>query len=188
MLHSRKKSFNLRSLMRGRKPSDFIIIFLIIICLALLKNFHNEQDTSITETANANVISGFAHISDGDSIRINGERIRLLGIDAPELAQYCTKGQEKYACGELSKQHLIKMINGRKVSCKWIERDKYKRILGQCMVENIDISRQMVEDGWAVSYSSYPKEERFAKNNKLGMWVWQVQRPNQWRKENPRKN
>lgn len=174
--------------MRARKPSDIIIIVLIIVCLALLKGFSNDQSSLNTNTANANIITGFAHISDGDSIRINDERIRLLGMDAPELAQYCTKGQEKFACGELSKQHLIKMIDGRKVSCKWIERDKYKRILGQCMVENIDISRQMVEDGWAVSYSSYPKEERFAKSNKLGMWVWQVQRPNQWRKENPRKN
>lgn len=174
--------------MRGRRPFDIIIIILIVICLGLLKKYNDNHDDLIIMQGSANEISGFAHISDGDSIRINGERIRLLGIDAPELAQFCTKDSEKFPCGELSKQHLSKMIDGRKVSCKFVERDKYKRILGQCMVENIDISRQMVEDGWAVSYSSYPKEERYAKSKKLGMWIWQVQRPNQWRKDNPRKD
>lgn len=152
----------------------------------MLKNLNKHYDSAINQTNNTNIISGFAYISDGDSIKINHQRIRLLGMDALELSQFCTQNDQKFACGEFSKQHLKKIINGQKVSCKWIERDKYNRILGQCFVGNIDISRQMVEDGWAVSYSNYPKEEQFAKKNKLGMWIWQVQRPNLWRKEHPR--
>ena len=50
--------------------------------------------------AHADVISGLARVTDGDTIRIKSERIRLHGIDAPELRQQCsTETGEPYQCG-----------------------------------------------------------------------------------------
>ena len=47
-------------------------------------------------------------IIDGDTIVINGEKIRFSGIDTPELKQTCMKGGEKIFCGMLAKKILLK--------------------------------------------------------------------------------
>ena len=59
------------------------ILFLILI-------FFNLSSKTI-----ANEISGLAFISDGDTIKILDNRIRLHGIDAPEKKQKCTKKKIK---------------------------------------------------------------------------------------------
>ena len=51
--------------------------------------------------------SGTAIVNDGDSITIAGERIRLRGIDAPELSQTCERDGQDYACGRRSKEALL---------------------------------------------------------------------------------
>jgi len=149
-----------------------------------------EEDVSFV-TSSPMVIAGSAHITDGDSLRIQGERIRILGIDAPELGQDCfDEGGQAIKCGVLSSQYMAGLIDGRPVSCRWLERDKYRRILGHCFVEEadgtvLDLNRAMVEDGWAFSYSSYPREERQALTQKRGMWRWKVQKPQGWRRAHP---
>ena len=45
-------------------------------------------------------ISGLARASDGDTLSILGISVRLFGIDAPELAQNCTRGGTAWACGQ----------------------------------------------------------------------------------------
>ncbi len=48
-------------------------------------------------------ISGTPHIIDGDTIYLNGTKIRLHGIDAPETRQECQdKDDASYLCGEAS--------------------------------------------------------------------------------------
>ena len=46
-------------------------------------------------------------IIDGDTIRINGEKIRFSGIDAPELKQTCSIDGIKNLCGIIAKKILI---------------------------------------------------------------------------------
>ena len=57
---------------------------------------------------------GFAdnlRVIDGDTIVLNGEKIRFSGIDAPELKQTCMNGDQKVFCGIFVKMLLIKKIN-----------------------------------------------------------------------------
>ena len=64
-------------------------------------------------------ISGKARVVDGDTIWIGKTKIRLHGIDAPEMKQTCrtSKGKEQF-CGKLAKQALQKLVKGQSVTCK----------------------------------------------------------------------
>ena len=54
-------------------------------------------------------------IVDGDTIVLNGEKIRFSGIDAPELKQTCMKDDQKVFCGMFVKMLLIKKIGWRSI-------------------------------------------------------------------------
>ena len=57
-------------------------------------------------------------IIDGDTIILNSEKIRLYGIDTPEIKQTCTDNYgHTYTCGVKAKLELKKIIGSRKVSC-----------------------------------------------------------------------
>jgi len=52
-----------------------------------------------------------AGVTDGDSLSFGKERIRLFGIDAPEIKQICNdKFKKPYACGEEAKKNLDEFI------------------------------------------------------------------------------
>ena len=65
-------------------------------------------------------------------------------------------------------------------------KDKYKRYLGTCYQEKININKIMVRKGYAVAYKRYSKryinDENYAKENKLGLWEGTFLRPEKWRK------
>ena len=63
-------------------------------------------------------IKGIPSITDGDTIKINNKRIRLHGIDAPEIKQLCKKNSKEYKCGKISTDALSKKINRNQVRCK----------------------------------------------------------------------
>jgi endonuclease YncB( thermonuclease family) len=59
-------------------------------------------------------------VTDGDSLVVQGERIRLFGIDAPELSQVCAGG---WRAGEESKRALARIIGETLVDCQAITKD-----------------------------------------------------------------
>ena len=139
--------------------------------------------------ATAGEIVGNPIITDGDTIKIINKRIRLHGIDAPERKQLCKKNSKKYRCGVVSTEALIKRINKNKVRCKVRDRlDRYKRYIGVCFVEAINLNQWMVRNGHAVAYRRYSKDyikdEDYAKKNKIGLWSSDFINPEKWRKLN----
>ena len=127
-------------------------------------------------------------ITDGDTIRINGDKIRFSGIDTPELKQTCTKDGEKILCGLNAKKILVHKIGNNKVTCVKEGKDRYKRILAECFVNNESLSSNLVRSGYAFAYRKYSKkfvsDEEFAKSNKLGIWSMEFDYPWDWRKKN----
>ena len=56
-------------------------------------------------------------IIDGDTIHLNGEKIRFSGIDTPEIKQTCTKNNETINCGIQAKELLVEIIANNKIIC-----------------------------------------------------------------------
>ena len=133
---------------------------------------------------------GFAdnlRVVDGDTIVLNGEKIRFSGIDTPELKQTCLNDDQKVFCGIFAKMLLIKKIGNEIPKCISEGKDTYKRTLAECFINGESLSVFLVRSGYAFAYRKYSdkfiKEEEFAKKNKLGMWSMKFQYPWDFRKE-----
>ena len=127
-------------------------------------------------------------IIDGDTIHLNGVKIRFSGIDAPETNfrgknQNCVLEGSIINCGLLSKNYLIKLANNKKVECVLEKKpDQFKRKLGECFVDDKSLSMLMVENGYAFDYPKYSKKkfaraQKYAKKNKLGIWKMDFEFP-----------
>ena len=87
-----------------------------------------------------------SEVLDGDTIIVNGEKIRFFGIDAPEKSQKAMSGE---SIGEWSTFYLKKLILGKRVSVTYYKKGYYGRIIGEVwMGENINL--KMLEEGMAL--------------------------------------
>ena len=152
---------------------------------------------SVLKSEEIKVISGIAKVTDGDTIRIDKKKIRLLGIDAPEKKQQCSKTwltisfisfNKDYPCGQISTDKLKKKINNKMLICKWTDKDRYKRFIAECFKDKTNINAWMVRNGYAVAYIKYSKkyvaQENIAKKEKLGLWAGTFEMPWDFRKKN----
>ena len=125
-------------------------------------------------------------IIDGDTVILNGEKIRFSGIDTPELKQTCLKDGQEVPCGMTAKRLLAEKISNVTVECISEGKDTYKRTLAECFVNGESLSKFLVRSGYAFAYRKYStkfiKDEEFAKANKLGMWAMTFQYPWDYRK------
>ena len=132
---------------------------------------------------------GFADVLkviDGDTIVLNGEKIRFSGIDTPELKQKCIKNDQKVFCGVLAKKLLLEKIGNKTPECIREGKDIYKRTLAECFINGESLSVFLVRNGYAFAYRKYSnkfiKEEEFAKKNKNGLWSMKFEYPWDFRK------
>ena len=125
-------------------------------------------------------------IVDGDTIHLNGEKIRFTGIDTPELKQTCIKEGITDPCGVTAKEILIDRIGDSKVECISEGKDQYKRTLAECFVNNESLSSYLVRSGYAFAYRRYSKkfipDEDYARINTIGMWSMKFDYPWDYRK------
>ena len=125
-------------------------------------------------------------IVDGDTIHLNGKKIRFTGIDTPELKQTCIKKGIKDFCGLTAKKILTDKIADNTVKCISEGKDRYKRTLAECFVNNESLSSYLVRSGYAFAYRKYSNkfviDEDYAKVNKVGMWSMNFEYPWDYRK------
>ena len=85
------------------------------------------------------------------------------------------------------------LINKKKIhnlfmSCKWKNKDRYKRFIAECFKGKTNINAWMVRYGYAVAYRKYSKKyvahEDIAKKDKLGLWAGTFEMPWDYRKKN----
>ena len=123
--------------------------------------------------------SNVAKIVDGDTITMsNGEKVRLIQIDTPELAS-------KECYGIQAKSELSKLLNqAGEVSLtsdpNLDEVDKYGRLLRYVFIGNTNLNLKLIEIGAAAPYfyrgekgiyaAQFLKAAQTAQKRKLGMW------------------
>ncbi len=71
--------------------------------------------------------SGFARAIDGDTLEVDGVRVRLHGIDAPEYEQPCWFHGRHWLCGREATRVLANQLHDRQVVCEIRHRDVYGR-------------------------------------------------------------
>ena len=136
-------------------------------------------------------VSGVPRIVDADTVYVSAQKIRFVGIDAPEMDQICldSRGQ-KTSCGVEAKNRLTEHSNGRSWTCQLSGTDRYGRNLGNCSVDGEDLSRWLVRSGWALAYrhysTAYIADEDYAREHKSGLWSGAFIAPWDWRHRGPK--
>lgn len=138
--------------------------------------------------------SGTVRVIDGDTISVRQQRIRIAAIDACELGQTGLRNGKVWQCGIEGRAFLRRMIDGKHVSCRIIDRDQYRRLVGHCFYKEIDIGLAMVRAGLAESMlrylpSSHPinlveygEAENSARDRRLGLWSAEIKSPHLYRR------
>lgn len=158
---------------RISRVTDYLLALAVMSGVAIIAAYLASK--------NDETFSGNAIVADGDTVMVEGERIRLQGMDSPEIGQACIRAGKEFDCGRTARRHLAELIAGQTVGCTGWQRDKYDRLLATCRAGGVDLNRRMVEDGWAVSFGAYETEEAAAQNRKLGLWQGEFIRPREWR-------
>ena len=133
-------------------------------------------------------IKGTASVIDGDTVVINGERIRLHGIDAPEGKQTCQLDGQPWNCGRDASLALADKIGANPIECESTGKpDRYGRTIAVCRLNGEDLNAWMVSQGWALAYRQYSRayvpQENDAKEAKRGIWASEFTPPWEWRRE-----
>jgi endonuclease YncB( thermonuclease family) len=127
------------------------------------------------------VLTGMGRAKDGDSLVVNGRELRLKGMDAPEFQQHCTLGGQQTPCGRQAATALRRWLERGPVTCIGNEVDRYGRLLVTCRIKGADIGADLVRNGFAVDFGSYPDEEREASKAYRGIWAGSFERPQTYR-------
>ncbi|MCR2066764.1 thermonuclease family protein [Campylobacter helveticus] len=169
------------------------ITFSLIIAIAI---FIISQSPSLSSSLNHNILSNLnlthflpqnttltysniqgrvLRVIDGDTIELLVKqedikqspkiKVRLFGIDAPE---------KKQAYGKEAKEFLSSLILDKEITLIINDKDKYQRTIGTILLNDKDINKEMVKNGYAWAYESYSTkyltEQADAQMFKLGLW------------------
>lgn len=159
-------------------PGGAVAAILVLAAVALLANWLDAPPPAV---------GGLARVSDGDSFHLGDARVRLLGLDAPELAQQCqASDQKKWPCGRRARDRMASLLNSGPVACQPQGHDRYGRLLAHCQIDGRDLGAIMVSEGLAISAGDYWAEQSDARAAQRGIWAGGFDTPADWRDDHPR--
>ena len=139
----------------------------------------------------ANELRGIPEVIDGDTLDLQGRRLHLTGVDAPELAQRCWLKARLYDCGRVARTALLDLTAGVEVICRPLEPGPADRTLAYCTAGGYDLSEGMAYTGWALADPDnadpetgdrYNREETRARVAGRGLWRGRFVAPWDWRR------
>lgn len=157
-----------------RKIKD-VVVALCILALGLLIAAKLDQGTEQR-------FSGPFSVVDGDTLSAGGERLRLDGVDAPEIDQTCERTGKTWPCGLVAREELRALVKADGLVCMAESRDKYGRLLVLCQGSAGDPGAALVRQGMAVAFGRYAAEQGEARAARRGLWDGTFERPQDFRK------
>ncbi|EAK2208126.1 thermonuclease [Campylobacter upsaliensis] len=171
----------LKRILKAKKLSLSLVVAIIALFFSLNQSlsFNAFLPQDFKEQNLEKELTGkVSKVIDGDTIELLAKtskenpynhitklKIRLYGIDAPELKQ---------AYGKEAKEFLSALVLKQEVSLIIENKDKYDRFVGTLFLKGQDINKEMVKNGYAHAYESFSKkylaEQADAKMFKLGLW------------------
>jgi endonuclease YncB( thermonuclease family) len=149
----------------------------------------NSAKKLLNKSTLENSFSGYGYAIDGDSLKIAGNEVRLLEIDAPEYQQTCFDTNNlEYNCGQIAKKYTQNLIKNKQVDCYYFTTDMYKRYLAKCFIGELEINKELIRSGMAIIYSYNQASEEMieleqqAKTAKIGIWQGIFQNPKDYRR------
>ncbi|HRI27590.1 MAG TPA: thermonuclease family protein [Chitinophagales bacterium] len=129
-------------------------------------------------------------ITDGDTFYVadstqKGEKVRLIGIDAPESRSAFRK--EAHPFGPEATRYLRKLVEGKKVYLEYDVRkkDQYNRTLAYVFLEDSTfVNAEMIQNGYAILMTIPPnikyanlfyQLQQQARTNKRGIWAYDLE-------------
>lgn len=133
------------------------------------------------------IVQGPARAIDGDTLEVEGTRIRLHGIDAPETRQSCISADgAPWACGRYATAVLAAALAQGDVACAARGRDRYQRMVAVCWSGAVEVGNSMVAQGMALAdrrfSRAYGPVEDGARAAELGLWSGSFEAPWEWRR------
>lgn len=102
-------------------------------------------------------------VVDGDTLRCGSERVRLTGIDAPEL-HGCPRGRNcAPGDGKASKASLARIIGGRAVTLARMGKDRYGRTLAVAWAGGINLACAQLAAGQAIYVARWDEGGRIGR-------------------------
>ncbi|MFT6333134.1 MAG: endonuclease YncB(thermonuclease family) [Lentimonas sp.] len=179
-----------------KKISNFLFaIFLIIFTYWIFIDVKTPKIQNSSKASklsfSSKIIAGKAKVIDGDSVVVENNQIRLIGIDAPEFSQKCLdENNREYSCGTNATIFLKKLIDGKQVNCEYEQKDIYNRYLANCYVGGINVNYELIRSGMAIIYNLKEADEVIkyleieARNLKKGLWKGSFEEPKDFRRRN----
>lgn len=115
----------------------------VIVAAAM---FSIGASTAVVLSKEAGSFDGRVVVVDGDTIKVGSQRVRLWGIDSPEM--YTSEGR-------VAKEYLRTFVQGKEVHCLAMDKDRYGRTVAQCWLNGKDLAWYMVEGGHAKDWPKY---------------------------------
>lgn len=129
---------------------------------------------------------GALRVIDADTFDVGGVRVRLFGIDAPEIGQPCAADGVEWDCGRWARDQVRDQFEEAWAVCTEQDIDHYDRVVAICHVGGVDIGAEIVNAGWAWAYLQYSDrydlDEKAAAVSERGLWALEIARAADYRR------
>jgi endonuclease YncB( thermonuclease family) len=120
------------------------------------------------------MLVGPSVVIDGDTLEIRGQRIRLFGIDAPEIERTCAYDGVEAQCGQRALIFLSLRVAKSAVRCDSRAKHDDGTVVAKCYLDGEDLAAWLVLRGYAIAdpriSQDYVDEEEIAKANHRELW------------------